>query len=108
MHPPHTLKTDRGRGGSGEALHTKGEVLIPCAAQDSPGLQGSYFKDFEDKAKKSTSEDSASTVSSLAESIHIETASSSNSDSFDTQESGKNQDPHRKNGHSAHTGVPFP
>ena len=58
-------------------------------------------------SKQSSSEDSDNTditVFSLAESVHIEPASSSDSDSLDTEERGNHQGPHRKMSFSA----PFP
>ena len=56
-------------------------------------------------ASESSSKDSDDTVSSLAESIHIKTASSSDSESSDTEERGNYHGLHSKHSHSAYVGV---
>ena len=55
-------------------------------------------------ANRSSANDFDDTVSSLAESVHMETASSSDSDSSDTEEMGNRQGPHSNNSHSAYRG----
>ena len=43
----------------------------------------------------------------VAESLHIDTASSPDADSLDEEEGATHQDPHRKDSHSAHEGGGF-
>ena len=56
-------------------------------------------------ANKLSFEDFDGMVSSLAESVHTKTASSSDSDSLETKKRGNYQGPHSKNSHSVHRGV---